>query len=130
MRATGAPVYAESRLPQAPTPTDLYAQPQAHLECQLAFDGVAELPADVRTLLKGLRSIHDDNTEYIELPEAMECVFHAVIDPKAVRSDTEPKSYRNIMRRPDSVLWHQAMVREMDHLENSMWELVKLPLLV
>jgi hypothetical protein len=32
------------------------------------------------------------------------------------------------MRRPDSELWYQAMVREMEaHLENGTWELVKLP---
>jgi hypothetical protein len=31
------------------------------------------------------------------------------------------------MLRPDSQLWHQAMVREMGaHLENGTWELVKL----
>jgi hypothetical protein len=32
------------------------------------------------------------------------------------------------MRRPDSGLWHQAMVREMEaHLENGTWEPVKIP---
>jgi hypothetical protein len=75
-----------------------------------------------------LRSIYDDDDEYIELPEAMECVFRAAIDAKAVSSDAEPKSYCEAMRRPDSELWHQAMVREMEaHLKNGTWELVKLP---
>jgi hypothetical protein len=32
------------------------------------------------------------------------------------------------MRRPDSKLWNQAMVREMEaHLKNGTWEPVKLP---
>jgi hypothetical protein len=47
---------------------DLYGQPQARLARRLALDGVAEVPADVRALLaQGLRSIYDDNDEYIEL---------------------------------------------------------------
>jgi hypothetical protein len=93
------------------------------------LDRVAELPADVRALLaQGLRSIYDDDDEYIELPEAMERAFRAAIDAKAVPSDAELKSYREAMRRPDSELWYQAMVREMEaYLENGTWELVKLP---
>jgi hypothetical protein len=108
---------------------DLYAQPQARLARRLALDGVAELPADVRALLaQGLRSIYDDDNEYIELPEAMEHAFRAAINAKAVATDAEPKSYRDAMCRPDSELWYQAMVREMEaHLENGTWELVKLP---
>jgi hypothetical protein len=43
----------------------------------------------------------------------MERAFRAAIDAKAVSSDVEPKSYHDAMRRPDSELWHQAMVREM-----------------
>jgi hypothetical protein len=127
----------EEAAPEAPRePTvdddddnDLYAQPQARLARRLALDGVAELPADVRALLaQGLRSMNDDDDEYIELPEAMERALHAAIDAKNVASDAEPKSYRDAMRRPDSELWHQAMVREMEaHLENGTWELVKLP---
>jgi hypothetical protein len=94
------------------------------------LDGVVELPSDVRALLaQGLRSIYDDDDdEYIELPKARERAFRAAIDAKAVPSDAEPKSHRNPMRRPDSGLWHQAMVREMEaHLENGTWELIKLP---
>jgi hypothetical protein len=93
------------------------------------MNGVAAVPADVRALLpQGLRSIYDDDDEYIELPEAMERAFRAAVDAKAVSSDAEPKSYREAMRGPDSELWHQAMVREMEaHLENGTWELVKLP---
>jgi hypothetical protein len=108
---------------------DLYAQPQARLARRLALDGVAEVPTDVRALLaQGLRSIYDNDDEYIELPEAMECAFRTTVVAKAVASDAEPKSYREAMRRPDSELWHQAMVREMEaHLENGTWELVKLP---
>jgi hypothetical protein len=108
---------------------DLYAQPQACLACRLALDGAAELPADVCALLaQGLRSIYNDDDEYIELPEAMERACRAAIDAKAVVSDAEPKSYRDAMRRLDSELWYQAMVREMEaHLENGTWELVKLP---
>jgi hypothetical protein len=108
---------------------DLYAQPQARLARRLALDGVAELPVDVRALLaQGLRSIYGDDIEYFELPEAMERAFHAAIDAKAVAADAEPKSYREAMRRPDSELWHQAMVREMEaHLENGTGEPVKLP---
>jgi hypothetical protein len=57
------------------------------------LDGVAGLPADVRALLaQGLRSIYNDDDEYIELPEDMERAFHAAIDAKAVPSDAEPKS--------------------------------------
>jgi hypothetical protein len=87
------------------------------------------VPTDVRALLaQGLRSIYEDEDEYTELPEAMERAFRAAIDAKAVPSHAEPKSYREAMRRPDSELWHQAMVREMEaHLENGTWELVKLP---
>jgi hypothetical protein len=108
---------------------DLYAQPQARRARRLALDGVAELPANVRALLaQGLRSIYDDDDEYIELPEAMERAFRAAVDAKAVSSDAEPKLYREAMRRPDSELWHQAMVLEMEaHHENGTWELVKLP---
>jgi hypothetical protein len=108
---------------------DLYAQPQARLARRLALDGVAEVPADVRVLLaQGLRSIYDDDNEYIELPEVMERAFRAAVDAEAVSSDAEPKSYREAMRHPDSELWHQAMVREMEaHLKNSTWELIKLP---
>jgi hypothetical protein len=52
----------------------------------------------------------------------------AAIDAKAVSFDVQPKLYREAMRRPDFELWHQATVREMEaHLENSTWELVKLP---
>jgi hypothetical protein len=93
------------------------------------LDGVAEVPADVRALLaQGLRSIYNDDNEYIDLPEAMERAFRAAIDARAVSSDAEPKSYREAMRCPDSALWHQAMVRKMEaHLENDTWELVKLP---
>jgi hypothetical protein len=51
--------------------------------------------------------------------------------PWSARSALPPMprpSRPNAMRRPDSVLWHQAMVREMEaHLENGTWELVKLP---
>jgi hypothetical protein len=55
-------------------------------------------------------------------------VFRTAIDAKAVASDAEPKLYRDTMRHPDSELWHQAMVCEMEaHLENGTWELVKLP---
>jgi hypothetical protein len=92
------------------------------------LDGVAELPADVRALLaRGLRSIYDDDKS-IELPEAMEHAFHAAIHAKAVASDAKPKSYREAMHRPDSELWHQAMVREMEaHLENDTWEIFKFP---
>jgi hypothetical protein len=103
---------------------DLYAQPQARLARRLALDGVAELPANVRALLaQGLRSIYNDDDEYIELPEAMERAFRAAVGAKTVASDSEPKSYRcEAMRRPDSELWHQAMVREMEaHLENGTW---------
>jgi hypothetical protein len=83
---------------------DLYAQPQARLARRLALDGAAEVPTDVRALLaQGLRSIYDDDDEYIELPEAMERAFRAAVDAKAVASDTEPKSYRDAMRRPDSL---------------------------
>jgi hypothetical protein len=72
----------------------------------LALDAVAELPADVRALLaQGLRSIYDNDNEYIELPEAMERALRAAIDAKAVASDAEPKSYRDAMRRADSELW-------------------------
>jgi hypothetical protein len=108
---------------------DLYAQPQARLAHRPALDGVVELPSNVRALLaKGLHSIFNDDNEYIELPEAMERAFRAAIDTKAVASDAEPKSYRNAMRRPDSGLWHQAMVHKMEaHLENGTWELVTLP---
>jgi hypothetical protein len=107
----------------------MYAQPQARLARHLALDGVAEVPTDVRALLaQGLRSIYDDDDEYIELPEAIERAFRAAVDTKAVSSDAEPKSYHEAMRRPDSELWHQAMVREMEaHLENGTCELVKLP---
>jgi hypothetical protein len=71
---------------------DLYAQPQTRLARRLALDGVAELPADVSALLaQGLRSIYDDDDEYIELPEAMERAFRAAIDANAVVSDAEPK---------------------------------------
>jgi hypothetical protein len=106
---------------------ELYAQPQARLARRLALDGVAKLPADICALLaQGLRLIYNNNEEYIKLPEAMECAFHAAIDAKAVASK-EPKLYHNTMRRPDSELWHQAMVCKMEaHLENSTWELVKL----
>jgi hypothetical protein len=46
-----------------------------HTARQLALDGVAELPADIRALLaQGLHSIYGDNNEYIELPKAMERV--------------------------------------------------------
>jgi hypothetical protein len=108
---------------------DLYAQPQARLAHRLALDGVAEVPTDVRALLaQGLHSIYNDDYVYIELPEAMERAFRAAVDAKVVSSDAEPKSYREAMRRPDSELWHQAMVHEMEaHLENGTWELVKLP---
>jgi hypothetical protein len=79
-------------------------------------------------LAQGLRSIYDDDNEYIELPKAMERAFRAAIDAKAVLSDIERKSYCGATRRPDSELWHEAMVREMEaHLENGTWELVKLP---
>jgi transposase InsO family protein len=108
---------------------DLYALPQVRLAHRLALDGVAELPADIRALLaQGLRSIYDNDNEYIELPEAMEHAFRAAVDAKADSSNAEPKLYRKAMRRPDSELWHQAMVRKMEaHLENGTWELVKLP---
>jgi hypothetical protein len=107
---------------------DLHAQPQARLARRLALDGVAEMPADIRALLaQGLRSIYGNNDEYIELPEAMDRAFCTAVDAKAVSSDAEPKSYCEAMRRPDSELWHQAMVRKMEaHLENGTWELVKL----
>jgi hypothetical protein len=84
--------------------------------------------ADIQALLaQGLRFIYDNDDEYIELPEAMEHAFRTAIDAKAVPSDAEPKSYREAMRQPDSELWHQAMVREMEaHLENSTWKLVEL----
>jgi hypothetical protein len=88
------------------------------------------MPADIHTLLvQGSRFIYDDDDdEYIELPQAMERAFCAAIDAKAASSDVEPKFYRNAMRRLDSELWHQAMVRKMEaHLENGMWELFKLP---
>jgi hypothetical protein len=82
---------------------NLYVQPQAQLAHRLALDGVVEPPSDVCVMLvRGLRSIYDDNNKYIELPKAMEHAFHAAIDAKAVASDTEPKLYRNVMRRPDS----------------------------
>jgi transposase InsO family protein len=108
---------------------DLYAQPQARLARRLALDRVAELPADVRALLaQGLCSIYDNDDKYIELSEAMEHAFRAAVDTKAVSSDAEPKLCREAMRHPDSKLWHQAMVREMEaHLENGTWELIKLP---
>jgi hypothetical protein len=93
------------------------------------LDGVTELPADVCALLaQGLRSIYNDDDEYIKLPEAMERAFRAAIDAKAVLSDAEPTLYRNAMHHPESELWHQAMVRKMEaHLENGTWELVNLP---
>jgi hypothetical protein len=108
---------------------DLYAQPEARLARRLALVGVAEVPGDTRALLaQGLRSICVDDNEYIELPKAMERAFRAAVDAKAVPSDAEPNSYRKAMRRPDSELWHQAMMHEMEaHLENGTWELVKLP---
>jgi hypothetical protein len=63
---------------------NLYAQPQARLAHRLALNGVAEVPANVQALLaQGLRSIYDDDDEYIELPEAMECAFRAAVDAKA-----------------------------------------------
>jgi hypothetical protein len=108
---------------------DLFTQPQARLAHRLALDGVVEPPSDVRTpLAQGLRSIYNDDDKYIKLPEAMERAFRAAIDTKAVPSDAEPKLYCDAMRRLDSGLWHQAIVRDMEaHLENSTWELVKLP---
>jgi hypothetical protein len=108
---------------------NLYAQPQARLARRLVLDKGAELATEVRMLLaQGLCSIYDDDNEYIELPDAMERAFCAAINTKAVLSNTEPKLYREAMRHPDSELWHQAMVRKMEaHLENSTWELVKLP---
>jgi hypothetical protein len=78
----------------------LHAQPQARLARQLALDGVAELPAVVRALLaQGLRSIYNNNNEYIKLPEAMEHAFHAAIDTKMVASDAELRLYRDAMHR-------------------------------
>jgi hypothetical protein len=93
------------------------------------LDSVIEPPSDVCALLvRGLHSIYDDNNKYIKLPEAMERALHAAIDTKAVASDTEPKSYRETIRHPDSELRHQAMVRGMEaHLKDTTWELVKLP---
>jgi hypothetical protein len=104
-------------------------QPQAWLAHCLALDRVAKPPSDVRTLLaQGLRSIYNNDNKYIKQPEAMEHALHAAIDVKAVASNAEPKLYRNTMRRLDSELWHQTMVRKMEaHLENHRWELVKLP---
>jgi hypothetical protein len=64
-----------------------------------------------------LRSIYNVDGKYIEPPEAMERAFHAAIDAKAVPSDVEPKSYSDAMRRPDSELWRQAMVRKMETLK-------------
>jgi hypothetical protein len=79
-------------------------------------------------LAQGLRSIHNDDDKYIELPEAMERALCTAIDAKAVPSDAEPKPYSEAMRRPNSQLWYQAMVHKIEaHLENGTWELVKLP---
>jgi hypothetical protein len=41
-------------------------------------------------LAQGLRSIYNNDNEYIKLPEAMECVFRAAIDAKAISSDPRP----------------------------------------
>jgi hypothetical protein len=92
------------------------------------LDGVVEPPSDIRALrAQGLHSIHNNNNKYIELPEPMGHAFCAAIDTRAVASGAEPKSHCDAMRRPDSELWHQAMVRKMEaHLKNDRWELIKL----
>jgi hypothetical protein len=103
---------------------NLYAQPKVRLAHQLALDRGPELCA---LLAQGLRSIYDDDNKYIKLPVVIERALRAAIDAKAVASNAEPKSYRNAMHRPNSELWHQAMVCKMEaHLDNSTWELVKL----
>jgi hypothetical protein len=106
---------------------DPLADPQARLARRLALDGVVPPPANVRALLaQGLCSVYEQD-EFLDLDKAMERAFRATL-AKDRPADTEPKSFREAMSRPDGELWYQAMVKEMEaHLENGTWELVKLP---
>nr|GAT43152.1 predicted protein [Mycena chlorophos] len=63
--------------------------------------------------------------EYLTIPEAFEFV-HAALAASA--HDTEPRTYAEAMRRPDSDRYHQAACEEIEALiANGTFELVKLP---
>jgi hypothetical protein len=73
-------------------------------------------------LAQGIKSVYGEDDEHLSLPQALERAF-------AARSDeSEPRTLRDVLKRPDANLWYQAAVKEMEaHIENGTWELVKLP---
>jgi hypothetical protein len=73
-------------------------------------------------LVQGIESVYGKDEEHLSLPQALEHAF-------AARSDeSEPRTLRDALKRPDADLWYQAAVKEMEaHIENGTWELVKLP---
>jgi hypothetical protein len=73
-------------------------------------------------LVQGLEAIYSNSNEFIPYHEALKHAFVAGTDA------SKPKSFREAMQRPDANLWYKAAVKEMQaHIENSTWELVKLP---
>lgn len=74
-------------------------------------------------LAQGIKSIYNklpspaDN--YLLLPDTLGCAFVASAEP------SQPKTFCNTMQRPDTNLWCQATVKEMEaHMENDTWEIV------
>jgi hypothetical protein len=73
-------------------------------------------------LAQGIESVYGEDNKHLSLPQALKRAF-------AARSDeSEPRTLRDALKRPDADLWYQAAVKEMEaHIENGTWELVKLP---
>jgi hypothetical protein len=71
---------------------------------------------------QGLEVIYNNSDEFIPYHEALKHAFVAGTDA------SKPKLFRKAMQRLDANLWYEAAVKEMQaHIENSTWELVKLP---
>jgi hypothetical protein len=73
-------------------------------------------------LAQGLQAIYSDFNKFIPYHNALKHAFVAGTDA------SKPKLFCKAMQRPDANLWYKAAVKEIQvHIENSTWELVKLP---
>jgi hypothetical protein len=64
-------------------------------------------------LAQGIESVYGEDDKQLSLPQALERAF-------AARSDEpEPRTLRDVLKRPDANLSYQAAVQEMEaHIKN------------
>ncbi|KAG8857839.1 hypothetical protein FRB96_005558 [Tulasnella sp. 330] len=79
-------------------------------------------------LIQAMEIACSDNSTHVHLTAEQAMDFCIEQAHKVAADSTEPRSYREAMKRDDKEKWQEAAEKEMKaHMENGTWELVKLP---